>query len=398
MLKVGLTGGIGAGKSSAARRLEQLGAVIVDADQVAREVVAPGTAGLAEVTAAFGENVLAADGSLDRPALAAKVFSDPAARQRLEAIVHPRVRQATAERVAAAAPDAVVVNDVPLLVETGLAATFDLVIVVEAPEQVRIDRLVRDRGMTPSQAAERIAAQSSRQQRLAAADVVLDNSADVDALHAEIDSLWSSRLAPYEENLRLRRRLHSDERLALTPYRHSWPAEYQRIAGRVRRAMGKHARRVDHVGSTSVPGMPAEDVIDVLVTVADLSDADAAQEPLEAAGFPRAAEIRGDEPWPYAPDPAEWEKRLHGFTDPGRPVRIHLARAETAGWRVLLLMRDWLRAVPAAADEHAREKRRIAESHPRVTGYGAAKEPWFDAAMPRAEAWASATGWRTPGW
>jgi dephospho-CoA kinase len=196
---IGLTGGIGAGKSVVARRLAELGAVVIDADQLAREVVAPGTEGLAEVRELFGDEVIRPDGSLDRPAVAERVFGDDNARRRLEKIIHPRVRQATAERIAAAPPDAVVVNDVPLLVEAGLADTFDLVIVVEAPDRVRIDRLVRDRGMTPQQAAERISAQASAEQRRAVADVVIDNSGDIEALYAQVDQLWRARLAPTRE-------------------------------------------------------------------------------------------------------------------------------------------------------------------------------------------------------
>src|SRR6266540_1350745 len=196
---IGLTGGIGAGKSVVARRLAELGAVVIDADQLAREVVSRGTEVLAEVRKLFGDDVITPDGSLDRPAVAARVFGDEAARRRLEEIIHPRVRQATAERIAAAAPDAVVVNDVPLLVEAGLSDTFDLVVVVEAPDRVRISRLVRDRGMTQQQASERIAAQASAEQRRAVADVVLDNSGDIEALNAQVDKLWRERLAPTRE-------------------------------------------------------------------------------------------------------------------------------------------------------------------------------------------------------
>ena len=142
MLIVGLTGGIGAGKSAVAARLAAHGALVIDSDRLAREVVQPGTGGLAEVVAAFGPDVLTADGSLDRPALGRRVFGDEAARRRLESIVHPRVRARTAELVAAAPPDAVVVNDVPLLVEAGLAGAYQVVIVVLADEAVRVDRLV----------------------------------------------------------------------------------------------------------------------------------------------------------------------------------------------------------------------------------------------------------------
>jgi len=196
MLMVGLTGGIGAGKSAVAARLAELGAVVIDADQLARAVVAPGTEGLAEVVAAFGAGILDHDGALDRPALGRVVFDDPEARHRLEAIIHPRVRARTAELVAAAAPDAIVVNDVPLLVETGIAAGYDLVVVVLADEALRVDRLVRDRGLTADQARARIRAQATDEQRRAVADVVLVNGGSLDELRAQVDAAWQGRLLP----------------------------------------------------------------------------------------------------------------------------------------------------------------------------------------------------------
>lgn len=190
MLRVGLTGGIGSGKSEVARRLAGHGAVVVDADVVAREVVEPGTPGLAEIVRAFGSEVLAADGSLDRPRLGKLVFGDAEARRRLEAIVHPLVRERRAEVVAAAPADAVVVEDVPLLVETGLTGEYELVVVVDAPDAVRLDRL-EARGTPREEAQRRIAAQASRADRLAAADVVIDNGGSLDRLHRQVDGLWS---------------------------------------------------------------------------------------------------------------------------------------------------------------------------------------------------------------
>jgi dephospho-CoA kinase len=192
---VGLTGGIGAGKSVVARRLAELGAVVIDSDRLAREVVEPGTDGLAEVVAAFGPEVLGPDGALDRPALGRRVFGDDAARHQLEAIVHPRVRARSAELVSAAAPDAVVVNDVPLLVEKGMAAAFDLVVVVRAGEQTRLRRLA-DRGLPTDEARARMAAQATDEQRAAVSDVVLDNDGPLDDLIAAVDRLWHARLRP----------------------------------------------------------------------------------------------------------------------------------------------------------------------------------------------------------
>ncbi len=195
MLRIGLTGGIGSGKSTVAGLLAARGAVVVDADRIAREVVAPGTPGLAAVVDAFGESVLAADGSLDRPALAAVVFADPAARARLDAIVHPLVRERSVELISVAAPDAVLVNDVPLLVETGQAGTYDLVLVVEADLETRLSRLV-ERGTPREDARARIAAQATDEQRRAAADVVLDNSGSLEQLAEQVDRFWQERVEP----------------------------------------------------------------------------------------------------------------------------------------------------------------------------------------------------------
>lgn len=195
MLTVGLTGGIGAGKGEVARTLAGYGAVVVDADQLAREALAPGTPGLAQVVAQFGSGVLAADGSLDRARLADVVFGDDAALARLEAIVHPVVGARAAELIAAAPDDAVVVYDVPLLAEKGLAGAYDLVVVVEAPAEVRVRRVVAARGMRPDDVRARIAAQASDEQRAAVADVVLDNSGTREELEAQVGELWAEILA-----------------------------------------------------------------------------------------------------------------------------------------------------------------------------------------------------------
>ncbi|MEU2516562.1 dephospho-CoA kinase [Streptomyces syringium] len=195
MLKVGLTGGIGSGKSEVSRLLAAHGAVIVDADRIAREVVEPGTPGLAAVVAEFGPGILTADGALDRPKLGAIVFADTGRRTALNAIVHPLVRARSAEIEAAADPDAVVVHDVPLLAENGLAPLFDLVIVIDAAEETRLDRLVRLRGMTLEEARARMAAQATREERLAVADLVIANDGPLEALEAQVAKVWADLLA-----------------------------------------------------------------------------------------------------------------------------------------------------------------------------------------------------------
>jgi dephospho-CoA kinase len=195
VLRIGLTGGIGSGKSTVAALLAQRGARVVDADRIARDVVAPGTPGLAAVVTEFGGGVLTAEGALDRPALAGLVFGDPAARARLDAVVHPLVRSRAAELVAEAPADAVVVQDVPLLVETGQAGSFDLVLVVETDLETRMARLV-DRGLSADDARARIASQASDEQRRAVADVVLRNDGDRDALAAQVDRFWAEWVQP----------------------------------------------------------------------------------------------------------------------------------------------------------------------------------------------------------
>ncbi|MGW1951784.1 dephospho-CoA kinase [Streptomyces sp. NPDC001920] len=191
MLKVGLTGGIGAGKSEVSRLLVECGAVLIDADRIAREVVAPGTPGLAAVVEAFGEDVLAADGSLDRPKLGSIVFADPDRLAVLNSIVHPLVGARSRALEEAAAEDAVVVHDVPLLTENGLAPLYDLVIVVDANAETQLDRLVRLRGMAEEDARARMAAQATREERLEIADIVIDNDVPLEALQRRVKDVWA---------------------------------------------------------------------------------------------------------------------------------------------------------------------------------------------------------------
>lgn len=195
---VGLTGGIAAGKSTVARRLAEHGAVIIDADALARQAVEPGSPGLAQIVEHFGPDVLAADGSLDRPALGRRVFADEEARQILNGIVHPEVRRLYANAVADARardPRAVIVYDVPLLAEARAADEFGTIAVVDAPAAVRIDRLVSLRGMDRAEAENRVAAQISDAERRAMADVVIDSSGSVDETLAQTDALWGRLVA-----------------------------------------------------------------------------------------------------------------------------------------------------------------------------------------------------------
>jgi dephospho-CoA kinase len=396
VLRVGLTGGIGAGKSAVASRLAACGAVIIDADKISREVVAVGTPGLAEVVEAFGPSMLTADGELDRPALGARVFGDEVARRTLEKIIHPRVRARTAELTHGAADDAVVVNDVPLLVETGLAAAYHLVVVVQSDGDERIRRLRETRGMTVEEAVARIGAQASDEQRRAAGDVVIENNGTLEELHATVDELFRHRLRPFEEHLRLGRSARPGSELRIADPDPTWPDQAARLIARIRHAIGAGpsaaSPEVAHIGSTAVPGLPAKDIIDLMLAVRTLDEADALAGKLAAAGFPRRAGEWADNARGL---PGQtWPKRLHGSADPGRPVNLHVRVTGSPGWRFALLMRDHLRAVPEAREAYAAAKQQWAAEHSDRFGYGVAKEPWFDLEARAADDWAEEVGWR----
>jgi dephospho-CoA kinase len=386
VLKVGLTGGIGAGKSTVARRLAERGAVVVDADLVAREVVEPGTEGLAAVVEAFGQQVLGADGRLDRPALGRIVFGDDAARLRLNGILHPRIGVRTYALMAAAPPDAVVVHDVPLLVENRMGAAYHLVLVVHTPADERVRRLVEERGMAADDARARVAAQADDPARRAAADVWLDNTGAPDAVLAAVDRLWESRLLPFEENVRLRRRAPRPAVVEVVDADPTWPAQAQRLLARIGAALGDRALRLDHVGSTAVPGLPAKDCLDLQVVVADLAVADGARAALEGAGFAfRAAtedDLHGGGTHP---------KRLHVACDPGRQAHVHVREAASPAVREQLAFRDLLRAHPDEREAYAAVKRAAVAAVPgtaageeRYDAYLEAKSAWVRAAVGRA--------------
>ncbi|MFE9583139.1 dephospho-CoA kinase [Nocardia sp. NPDC006044] len=397
MLRIGLTGGMGAGKSTVARILADLGAVIIDSDVIAREVVAPGTEGLAALVEAFGPEILAADGSLDRPALAAKAFADDESRATLNSITHPLVGKRTTELISAAPGDAIVVQDIPLLVENGLAPLMNLVVVVDVDAETRLHRLVELRGVAEADARARIAAQATDEQRRAVADVLLDNRGAPDAVDKAVRQLWQERLVPFEQNLRTGTPARRKE-IRVVPANPEWPAQAQRLIARLWVACGASASRIDHIGSTSVPDLPAKDVIDLQITVADLAAADGLRDALGAAGFPVRPEITEDCPRPTPQDPAGtdvslWTKRYHQNADPGRLANIHVRVAGSPGQEYALLFRDWLRADARARAEYLEVKRAAEAKAAGLVGpeamsvYIDVKEPWFAAAYPRMLAW-----------
>ncbi|WP_168581593.1 dephospho-CoA kinase [Gephyromycinifex aptenodytis] len=393
MLSVGLTGGIGSGKSTAARRLRELGAVVIDADAVAREVLAAGSEGLAEVIDRFGSQVLAADGALDRAALAGQVFGDEVARQDLERITHPRIAARTDQLLAAAGPGDIVVHDVPLLVEKNMGSRYHLVVAVDARPQTRVARAV-ERGMNENDVRARMAHQASDAARAAAADVLLDNNGSQEDLAADVTKLWNERLRPFEANLSSGTVFRRPDTPVLVEGS-DWDLQANRLIERIGRALGERAPEIEHVGSTSVPGMRAKDVIDIQVGVGDLREADDPDfiQALAAAGFPRVDSNRMDHPTDAVPDPSLWIKRFHGSCDPGRVAHVHVRELQSAGWQYALLFRDWLRADEDGQADYEAVKARLSAETDSSTAYAEAKAPWFNEVWPRMQAWAQRSGW-----
>lgn len=403
MLRIGLTGGIGAGKSALSSTFARRGAVIVDGDVIAREVVQPGTEGLAALVEAFGSDILLADGSLDRPALAAKAFRDDEARKTLNGIVHPLVGNRRSEIIASVPEDSVVVEDIPLLVESGMAPLFPLVVIVFADVEVRLRRLVDQRGMAEEDARARIAAQASDEQRRAVADIWLDNSGTPEDLVRRAEDVWDNRIVPFAHNLSARRIAQAPARLV--PPDPSWADQAQRIVNRLKTSCGHRALRVDHIGSTAVPDFPAKDVIDIQITVESLAVADELVEPLLSAGYPRPKHITQDFPKPdarstvkrydHSDDEALWHKKVHGSADPGRPTNVHIRVDGRPNQQFALLFLDWLKANPAVRAEYLTVKRRAdSTGGGDILRYVEAKEPWFLDAYRRAWEWADSTGWK----
>jgi dephospho-CoA kinase len=403
MLRIGLTGGIGAGKSTVSATFSELGGIVVDGDVIAREVVEPGTEGLAKLVEAFGEDILQPDGALNRPALAAVAFSDDEKRQTLNGIVHPLVAHRRSELIAAAAQDAVIVEDIPLLVESQMAPMFPLVVIVHADEDVRVQRLIEYRGFSEEDARARIRAQATEEQRRVVADVWLDNTGSAGALVEKARELWYQRILPFAHNVQKREPARVIPQLV--PYDPTWPDQAQRVVTRLNTACGHRAKRIDHIGSTAVPGLEAKDVLDIQITVDSLATADVLSEALLTAGYPRIEHITDDvakadgrstvAQFDHATDASLWRKRIHASADPGRLTNVHV---RVDGWpnqQFALLFTAWVLANPDVRQDYLALKRSVAAQRHATSGaYAEAKEPWFLNAYRRAWAWADATGWR----
>ena len=387
MLRVGLTGGIGSGKSSVAARLAGLGAVVIDADRIAREVVEPGMPSLTAIRERFGPSVVSDVGILDRAGLGRIVFGDRAALRDLEAITHPAIWARTAELFAAAPDDAIVVHDMPLLVEAGMTGEYHLVLAVLTDTETRVQRLVEHRGIPEDDARQRIAAQADDDARRAAADVLLDNNGSPEDLATAVDALWQSRIVPFGEALRSGTRSRAATS-AQSPPDPTWPAQAARLLARIGHALGDRVVALEHIGSTAVPDLPAKDVIDLQVGVRDLTEADGAAfvADLASAGFVRVPGVDHDN----AKDGGTWPKRLHGSVDPGRVAHVHVRAVGSPGWDWAIDVRDWLRADPEARDAYAAAKAALAARHTDSGDYADAKEAWFDGADDRLRTWRAA--------
>ncbi len=366
----------------------ECGGVIVDGDVISREVVAPGTEGLAALAEEFGSTILRPDGALDRPALAVIAFSDEARRHALNGIVHPLVARRRSELIAAADDEAVVIEDIPLLVESGMAPLFPMVVVVHADADVRLQRLIGQRGMDEKDARARIAAQATEEQRRGVADVWLDNSGTEGELIEQARELWHQRILPFAHNIAAKTPVRAEPQLV--PADPTWPEQAGRIRARLNTTCGHRALRIDHVGSTAVAGMDAKDVVDIQITVASLEVADELADDLLHAGYPRVEAITSDVP--HTDDAALWQKRFHASADPGRPTNIHLRVADWPGQQFALLFVDWLSANPEVQADYLATKRAAAEQRD-IDHYVEAKEPWFLDGYERARLWADTTGW-----
>ncbi len=392
VLIVALTGGIGAGKSTVAQDLRGFGAVVIDADESARWVVRPGSSGLAEVVEGFGPTVLDGRGELDRAALASTVFGDPTARKQLEAIIHPLVRAHMQDLTDQADERGarLVVHDIPLLVESRLDLDYPLVITVEADEDVRIRRLER-RGLPAGQSQARMATQAAVGLRTSAADVVIDNNGDEAHLARVVHDLWAQRLSPFADDLAH----HVGARLegpALSEWHRGWADEAARALARIGHRLGPDVS-LHHIGSTSVVGLAAKDVIDLQIGVSD----DAAIQSALTALDPDLGYVRSeDELVPeksYGPGVVSVQGFLRS-ADPGRRAHVHIRPLGSQAWRFNLLLRDYLRANDDDRLAYEDEKRRLVHQHPESTqDYADAKTAFMAALHPRMEVWAGESGW-----
>jgi dephospho-CoA kinase len=324
---VGLTGGIGSGKSTVARRLAELGAVVIDADQVAREVVEPGEPTLARIREHFGAQVISADGTLDRAGLAAIVFPDPEALAALDGITGPAILDRVAQLRTAVPDDSVTVFDMPLLVERRLWVHEHLTVVVDVEVETRVARLVELRGLDEADVRHRIATQATDEQRRAAADIWLDNNGSPDELRRQVDWIWHERIAPYAANLLSGIPNRGSEPAPLVTAQGDRSAQGERVVARLVAALEPTglAAGVEHAGSTAAPGAAAQDVINVQLSLDAPGDAERPElvAALRDAGYVPSVGDLGDTVSAVGADPVA-PKHCYAGCDPAQVVRVEV--------------------------------------------------------------------------
>ncbi|MBM6592073.1 dephospho-CoA kinase [Brevibacterium sp. RIT 803] len=372
MLKIGLTGGIGAGKSTVSEILAAHGAVIIDADKIAREVVAPGEPLLEELAKRFGEDVITG-GGLDRGQLAAAAFVDEESTDALNALMHPAIRDRTLEHFARHSDAEVVVHDVPLLVENAMAPAYHLNLLVDVPSDLRLQRLMSARGMDRADAQSRIARQADDEERYAVCDVIIDNAGSVNQTQERVARLLDDRILPFAANLEAQRRAARGPVELVDPTDQDWQMQAQRIIAKLHHGIGSRLR-IDHIGSTAVPGLAAKDVIDLQLLVPDLDTARGLSDTLADLGYP------GDDAVDNLGQGQFESKRFHANTDPGRAVNLHVRTEDSVGAVFAQEFVELMRTDSAEREKYAQVKRTLADDHARdahTAGYADAKEPYF---------------------
>lgn len=373
MLKIGLTGGIGAGKSTVSEILVDHGAVIIDADKIAREVVAPGEPLLAQLAQRFGGDVIAGDGGLDRAQLAAAAFVDEESTAALNALMHPAIRDRTIEHFTRNSDAEVVVHDVPLLVENAMTPSYHLNILVDVPAELRLERLMSARGMARDDAEARIARQASDEERYAVCDVIIDNAGPVSQTQDRVADLVDDRILPFAANLKAQRRAARGPVELVDPTAQDWPMQAQRIIAKLHHGIGAQFR-IDHIGSTAVPGLAAKDVIDLQLLVPDLDAARELAATLAGLGYP------GGDAVDNLGEGQMESKRFHANTDPGRAVNLHVRTENSVGAVFAREFVELLISDDSERERYARLKRTLADKHAgdgHTKGYAEAKEAYF---------------------
>ena len=352
MLRIGLTGGIGAGKSTVSAMLVDHGAVLVDADKIAREVVEPGQPLLERLAETFGAEVLHPDGSLNRPALAAAAFVDSDRTAQLNGLMHPAIRDRTAEHFASHADAEIVVHDVPLLVENSMTPAYHLNLLVDVPAEVRLRRLMDSRGMDRDDAAARISRQADDETRRADCDVIIDNSGSVEETKAAVGRLIESRIRPFAANLTAGRWAPRTVLDLVDPADADWSGDAQRVVAKLRHGTADEFT-VEHIGSTSVPGLPAKDVIDLQLLVPDLIAARELEPRLAELGYP------GTEMSDHLGEGGTEPKWFHANSDPGRAVNMHVRTADSVGAHFARAFRDLLTEDAGERERYLQVKREL---------------------------------------